>query len=353
MRRSHGVAWSFEGRSHRDGADASPPSSRARVKKLAMAAGVCRSPKQLSFHPTHSASLLVCLGSWFAIGAIWAASWPSPRRTSRSLELPSGPSWPSLLDTKIPHGPPARPTKRPETSPTPCSTLRRVPAADTPARRPGATYRLQVHRGFTLDDVAKVVDYLADLGVTDGYLSPYLCRALAARTDTTCSTIGGSMPRSATAGPTTGSCSSSKSGAWGGCSTSSRITWASRASTLTGWMSSRSAPNRHSPATLTSTGRPRAMKSRAACSCRSWKISMAAYSSRENSLLKYDGGRFLIAYHDRELPLSPRSYAMILECRISRLRDLGRGRGRRPGTPEHRRGGAGPAPVQRDRRAEP
>jgi (1->4)-alpha-D-glucan 1-alpha-D-glucosylmutase len=44
----------------------------------------------------------------------------------------------------------------------------------SPLRRPGATYRLQVHRGFTLDDVTRVVDYLADLGVTDGYLSPYL-----------------------------------------------------------------------------------------------------------------------------------------------------------------------------------
>ena len=46
--------------------------------------------------------------------------------------------------------------------------------AESPLRRPGATYRLQVHRGFTLDDVTRVVDYLADLGVTDGYLSPYL-----------------------------------------------------------------------------------------------------------------------------------------------------------------------------------
>jgi (1->4)-alpha-D-glucan 1-alpha-D-glucosylmutase len=45
---------------------------------------------------------------------------------------------------------------------------------ETPLRRPAATYRLQVHAGFTLDDVTRVVDYLADLGITDGYLSPYL-----------------------------------------------------------------------------------------------------------------------------------------------------------------------------------
>jgi (1->4)-alpha-D-glucan 1-alpha-D-glucosylmutase len=45
---------------------------------------------------------------------------------------------------------------------------------EQPLRRPAATYRLQVHAGFTLDDVSRVVDYLADLGITDGYLSPYL-----------------------------------------------------------------------------------------------------------------------------------------------------------------------------------
>ncbi|MGE5755096.1 MAG: malto-oligosyltrehalose synthase, partial [Planctomycetaceae bacterium] len=46
--------------------------------------------------------------------------------------------------------------------------------AEAPLRRPAATYRLQVHGGFRLDDVARVVDYLDALGVTDCYLSPYL-----------------------------------------------------------------------------------------------------------------------------------------------------------------------------------
>jgi (1->4)-alpha-D-glucan 1-alpha-D-glucosylmutase len=45
---------------------------------------------------------------------------------------------------------------------------------ETPLRRPAATYRLQVHGGFGLDDVTAVVDYLGDLGITDCYLSPYL-----------------------------------------------------------------------------------------------------------------------------------------------------------------------------------
>jgi (1->4)-alpha-D-glucan 1-alpha-D-glucosylmutase len=47
-------------------------------------------------------------------------------------------------------------------------------AAESPPRRPGATYRLQVHGGFTLDDVGRVVRYLHDLGITDCYLSPFL-----------------------------------------------------------------------------------------------------------------------------------------------------------------------------------
>ncbi|WP_448627969.1 malto-oligosyltrehalose synthase [Geodermatophilus sp. URMC 64] len=39
---------------------------------------------------------------------------------------------------------------------------------------PTATYRLQIHAGFTLDDAASVAGYLADLGVTHGYASPLL-----------------------------------------------------------------------------------------------------------------------------------------------------------------------------------
>ncbi len=46
--------------------------------------------------------------------------------------------------------------------------------SETPLRRPGATYRLQVHHEFRLDDVTRIVGYLADLGITDCYLSPYL-----------------------------------------------------------------------------------------------------------------------------------------------------------------------------------
>lgn len=37
-----------------------------------------------------------------------------------------------------------------------------------------STYRLQLHSGFTFDDAAKIVPYLAELGVTHLYLSPIL-----------------------------------------------------------------------------------------------------------------------------------------------------------------------------------
>ena len=42
------------------------------------------------------------------------------------------------------------------------------------AHVPGSTYRLQLHREFTFDDAAAMVEYLASLGVTHVYCSPYL-----------------------------------------------------------------------------------------------------------------------------------------------------------------------------------
>ena len=39
---------------------------------------------------------------------------------------------------------------------------------------PRATYRVQLHGGFTFDDAAGIVDYLADLGVSHVYCSPFL-----------------------------------------------------------------------------------------------------------------------------------------------------------------------------------
>ncbi len=41
-------------------------------------------------------------------------------------------------------------------------------------RVPVATYRLQLHKGFTFDDAAAVAEYLKDLGISHVYCSPYL-----------------------------------------------------------------------------------------------------------------------------------------------------------------------------------
>ncbi len=39
---------------------------------------------------------------------------------------------------------------------------------------PRAPYRVQLHAGFTFDDAAAIVDYLADLGISHLYCSPFL-----------------------------------------------------------------------------------------------------------------------------------------------------------------------------------
>ena len=54
-------------------------------------------------------------------------------------------------------------------------TLRSIrPRRDASASVPRATYRLQLHRDFTFDDATAIVPYLAALGVSHVYCSPYL-----------------------------------------------------------------------------------------------------------------------------------------------------------------------------------
>src|SRR5947209_4611927 len=53
--------------------------------------------------------------------------------------------------------------------------LERTAAALLSRRRfPDATYRLQLHAGFTFRDACAIVPYLHELGVSDCYASPYL-----------------------------------------------------------------------------------------------------------------------------------------------------------------------------------
>ena len=46
--------------------------------------------------------------------------------------------------------------------------------AASPRRRPVSTYRLQLHKGFTLAEARAILPYLDDLGIGDVYLSPFL-----------------------------------------------------------------------------------------------------------------------------------------------------------------------------------
>ena len=62
---------------------------------------------------------------------------------------------------------------------------------------PQATYRLQLHAGFRFLDALAIVPYLADLGISDCYASPYLKAAPAARTAMTSPITACSTPRSA------------------------------------------------------------------------------------------------------------------------------------------------------------
>jgi (1->4)-alpha-D-glucan 1-alpha-D-glucosylmutase len=59
--------------------------------------------------------------------------------------------------------------------PTPLAvTLRVIELVRERQARPTATYRLQLHKGFTLFDAAAIVPYLHDLGISHVYCSPYL-----------------------------------------------------------------------------------------------------------------------------------------------------------------------------------
>ena len=54
------------------------------------------------------------------------------------------------------------------------SISNRSPPAEVVVTQPRATYRVQLHAGFTFDDAAGIVDYLARLGISHLYCSPVL-----------------------------------------------------------------------------------------------------------------------------------------------------------------------------------
>jgi (1->4)-alpha-D-glucan 1-alpha-D-glucosylmutase len=54
------------------------------------------------------------------------------------------------------------------------NSVDRPPGADITSRPLIATYRLQLHPGFTFEDAIQVLDYLKELGISHVYCSPYL-----------------------------------------------------------------------------------------------------------------------------------------------------------------------------------
>src|SRR3954471_7637829 len=51
---------------------------------------------------------------------------------------------------------------------------RAIEQARSQSAPPESTYRLQFHAGFTFKDAIQIVPYLAELGITHVYASPYL-----------------------------------------------------------------------------------------------------------------------------------------------------------------------------------
>ncbi len=185
-------------------------------------------------------------------------------------------------------------------------------SAEVPLRRPGATYRLQLHKDFRLDDVTRIVDYLAELGITDCYYSPFLH----ARPG---STHGYDVFDHSRINPEIGDepaheqmVARLRARAWAGCSTWSRTIWGSGSPTGSGSTSSNLGRRRSRHGSLTLTGARSRTCSRAASSCRSWRTSTARCSNRAFSTWSARGS-FWIQYHQHCLPLSPRSYARVLD----------------------------------------
>ena len=119
-------------------------------------------------------------------------------------------------------------------------------------------YRLQLNSGFTLDDARALVPYLARLGISHIYARPSCARARGARTATTSSIRRAANPElGGEDGPWQLSKAISDARAWGWCSTSCPITWASARRIRSGTTCSRTARVALRDAGSTSTGTPR------------------------------------------------------------------------------------------------
>ena len=187
--------------------------------------------------------------------------------------------------------------------------------AGSPLRRPAATYRFQLHKDFRFEDVDRVVGYLDELGVSDVYLSPYL----AARAG---STHGYDVVDHGRINPEIGDEADHD-----------RLLARLKAKGMGRVLDivpnhMGFAPKNKFLLDVLENG-PQARS--ATFFDVDWSPAKASLEGRlllpiledvygkvlEAGLLELarDGGRFLVKYHDRRLPLRPRSYATVLDCR--------------------------------------
>ncbi len=97
------------------------------------------------------------------------------RRTTRpdgGARPPPGPSMATVNRDVLPSAR-DRSEKQVESASKVADALFRAEIENQP-ERPGATYRLQLHKDFKLDDVSAILDDLHAIGITDVYLSPFL-----------------------------------------------------------------------------------------------------------------------------------------------------------------------------------
>ena len=173
---------------------------------------------------------------------------------------------------------------------------------------PGATYRLQLGANLTFRDARDLVPYLAELGITDCYLSPILqpCAPGSHGYDVADHGQSERGPRRRGRLPRRSRRLSARTG-WASSSTSSRTTWASRGGRNAWWQDvlENGRGLARSRRSSTSTG------SRSSPSCENRVLlpiledHYGRILENQELRLQYEDGAFLVRYHDTVLPIDP------------------------------------------------
>ena len=220
--------------------------------------------------------------------------------------------------------------------------------------RPRATYRVQLHAGFGFDAAAAIADYLAELGVSHLYCSPYLQAAPGSTHGYDVLDHRGSTRSWAARRPTRASAKRSARQGLGQVLdiVPNHMAITERAQRLVVGRAGERPGQPLCRTTSTSTGtRPR-RGCTTRCCCRSWATTTAACSRRASSRSCAEAAKFEIHYHDHRLPVAPRSLDILLGARRRALRLAGPGLPRRrlrrppPATATDRASSAAPPPRQ-------